>query len=426
MTTSTPPPHPRSPLPIHNNYSNVRTTPGDEFSSNNNNSSSWRTLSPPPKTNTMAKSPLEARVFHHLVDYLQNEQLHQSIMSQQQPAVAATTTILPDVHAIDSDSVMSFLTAAEPDEEQPQHECGRSQPQLAPTTTTTSPPPHGSTSAKSSSTPAAVVDVLTPRRNGHDDELYHYNFDNNNNHQNKNDAMIEQQAELDEVLVHDDTTSSSAADDDDDDAEDAETWQWSWHHPKLAQFPDVASSVGSIELITSYHPALLVKTPPGIAKENEQEEGEESSRESVTWKCFWWGSNSRSIRLVRLATIGRMISGRVHTGKREILFYGEHRNTRSRRKEGSRCCRKKRYPKNMIRRSHPSISSTRSSALLYFCRPRAGVAVAIRRDDHSEPVRGPRPLFRATLHTTPGRSRRGMYRPSGLVIIWWDDETEFE
>jgi hypothetical protein len=320
MTTSTPPPHPRSPLPIHNNYSSVRTTPGDECSSNNNNSSSWRTLTPPPKTNTMANSPLEAHVFHRLVDYLQEEQLHQSIMSHQQQevvAAAATTTILPDVHAIDSDSVMSFLTAAEPEEEPQQHECGRSQPQLALTTTTTSPPPHCSASAKSSSTPA-VVDGLTPRRTaGHDDELYHYNFDKYNNHQNKNDAMIEQQAVREEVLVHDGTSAATVEEDDDDD-EDAVTWQWSWHHPKLAQFPDVASSVGSMALITSYHPALLVKNPPCIAKENEQEDKEDAeSSEGVTWKCL---ANRRSIRLVRLATTGRMISGRVHPGNKRDCF----------------------------------------------------------------------------------------------------------
>jgi hypothetical protein len=143
--------------------------------------------------------------------------------------------------------------------------------------------------------------------------------------------MIEQQAEREEALVDDGTTT---AEDDNDDDEDAEIWQWSWHHPKLAQFPDVASTVGSIELITSNHPGLLVKTPDHrIAKGNKNDETDvESSTDRVAWKFFGLDNNSRSIRLVRLDTIGRMISGRIQSGKIEIVCSAIIENARTRRK----------------------------------------------------------------------------------------------
>lgn len=66
---------------------------------------SWRTLTPPPKTNAIAKSPLEAQIFHRMVEHLHEEEL----VNQ---SVTAVVSQAPSVQALD-DSLLTEDTTNE-------------------------------------------------------------------------------------------------------------------------------------------------------------------------------------------------------------------------------------------------------------------------------------------------------------------------
>jgi hypothetical protein len=326
-TVATPPPRRLFPSPVRNGGSGhgvddgvddgvvPPSTPSGEDP--NSSAASWRTLTPQPKTNAAAKSPFEALVFHRLVDYLQEEQLNQSFMSQQQRSqpAAATTAATADHHPNhlppdvvremdDSDSVTSTID--------PHHD--HHQREEEPTTTRRRSPTVLNVDHPSAT--SSVV-VLTPRRKDYDDAVKKRNED--------------EEPELD--ASRDDCT------------EDAEMWQWgSMHHPQLAQFPDIGTYVGSVDLI-HFSSSLLVKRsvaslpPPRPSTTNNShsnkgnQHGKTESNDNgavAAWSVMLGhknnknrrsgSSSSSSIRLIDLEAMGQFMSGRIHRGKRDVAF----------------------------------------------------------------------------------------------------------
>jgi hypothetical protein len=269
---------------------------------------SWRTLTPPPKTNAIPKTLFEAQIFHRMVDHLQEEeQWNQSFQR-------STTT-----EAQEMDDSLSLT--------EPNHPPDESLVELLPagvSTTTTTTPPRNTNNNNGDDDLRQIEFASSEEKheckrkeeNGSDicdDDMKDDDDDDDASLRNAiltmdDEPHHEEANEAELAVIRDDDKEDDDEEEDSCEAEDNDTaaasWEWSLHHPHISKFPDIGPRVGSSEITMLHlaHQTTQKTSPP--------------PPDSSAWNV--WGNNR--IRLVHLEPMGRMISGRIHSGTMDDIL----------------------------------------------------------------------------------------------------------